>query len=196
MTREEAIVHLEYRKDFATSQQKEALDMAISALSAQNEKMTDEELAEFKKELSTEPCDDAVSRQAVEEIINDIRDCISVEGYWAILERLKKLPSVQKNKGEWIPIESEEKPEDYDRVLITVNSWHGLIVREARYHKAKNEFEVLHNHECWEVGEEGLLAWQPLPEPYKAEKTETCNGCTHPCVMYEPTMKACEKKGR
>ena len=27
-------------------------------------------------------------------------------------------------------------------------------------------------------------------------KTETCNGCTHPCVMYEPTMKACEKKGR
>ena len=29
-----------------------------------------------------------------------------------------------------------------------------------------------------------------------AEKTETCTGCTHPCVMYEPTMKACEKKGR
>lgn len=41
-----------------------------------------------------DPCDDAVSRQAVEEIINDIRDCISVEGYYAILERLKKLPSM------------------------------------------------------------------------------------------------------
>lgn len=35
-----------------------------------------------------------ISRQAVEEIINDIRDCISVEGYWAILERMKKLPPV------------------------------------------------------------------------------------------------------
>ena len=38
--------------------------------------------------------DDLISRQAVEEIIDDIRDCISVEGYCAILERLKKLPPV------------------------------------------------------------------------------------------------------
>ena len=44
--------------------------------------------------MEQEPCD-VVSRQAVEKIINDIRDCISVEGYWAILERLKKLPSVR-----------------------------------------------------------------------------------------------------
>ena len=70
-------------------------------------------------------------------------------------------------KGGWIPIESEEKPEDYQRVLITVNGWNGLIVREARYHEKYKEFEVLHNHERWEVGEKGLLAWQPLPEPYK-----------------------------
>ena len=48
--------------------------------------------------------DDLISRQAVEEIINDIRDCISVEGYWAILERLKKLPSVKPQEpktGHW-----------------------------------------------------------------------------------------------
>ena len=73
----------------------------------------------------------------------------------------------KENKGEWIPIESKEKPKDYDRVLITINGCHGLIVREARYNKAQNEFEVLHNHDRWEVGEKGLLAWQPLPEPYK-----------------------------
>ena len=47
------------------------------------------------KRFRQEPCDDAISRQAVCEIISDIRDCISVEGYWAILERLKKLPSVR-----------------------------------------------------------------------------------------------------
>ena len=46
------------------------------------------------KALEQEPCEDAVSRQAVCNIVDAIRDCISVEGYWAILERLKKLPSV------------------------------------------------------------------------------------------------------
>ena len=47
---------------------------------------------------------DAISRQAVTEIINDIRDCISVEGYCAILERMKKLPSVnsQQKTGHWV----------------------------------------------------------------------------------------------
>lgn len=54
--------------------------------------------------VSTEKhCEDAISRQAVKEIINDIRDCISVEGYCAILERMKKLPSVSTEKtGHWI----------------------------------------------------------------------------------------------
>lgn len=47
--------------------------------------------------------EDAVSRKAVKEIINDIRDCISIEGYCAILERLKKLPPVtQKSNMTWV----------------------------------------------------------------------------------------------
>lgn len=60
--------------------------------------------AKYGKLLKQEHCDDVVSRQAVCEIINDIRDCISVEGYCAILERLKKLPSVrpQEQTGHWI----------------------------------------------------------------------------------------------
>jgi len=52
-----------------------------------------EELYE-KYEYKKQPCDDAISRDAVCDIVEDIRDCISVEGYWAILERLKKLPPV------------------------------------------------------------------------------------------------------
>ena len=55
---------------------------------------------------------DAISRQAVTEIINDIRDCISVEGYCAILERLKKLPSV--NPASNISIQITER-ENYGR---------------------------------------------------------------------------------
>lgn len=53
--------------------------------------------------LQQESFEDAVSRQAVCNIVDAIRDCISVEGYWAILERLKKLPSVTPQKiGHWI----------------------------------------------------------------------------------------------
>lgn len=63
-------------------------------------------LKDYKRLKEQEPCEDAISRDAVEEIINDIRDCISVEGYWAILERLKKLPPVkpQEPTGHWIII--------------------------------------------------------------------------------------------
>jgi len=38
--------------------------------------------------------EDAISRQAVERIITDMRDSISVGGYWAILERMKKLSPI------------------------------------------------------------------------------------------------------
>lgn len=36
---------------------------------------------------------DLISRKAAIDIADDLRDCISVEGYWAWTERLKKLPS-------------------------------------------------------------------------------------------------------
>ena len=38
---------------------------------------------------------DCISRQAAIDIVDDIRDCISVDGYWAFIERLKKTPSAQ-----------------------------------------------------------------------------------------------------
>lgn len=38
---------------------------------------------------------DTISRQAAIDIVDDLRDCISVDGYWAWMERLKKLPSAQ-----------------------------------------------------------------------------------------------------
>lgn len=36
---------------------------------------------------------DLISRKAAIDIADDLRACISVEGYWAWTERLKKLPS-------------------------------------------------------------------------------------------------------
>lgn len=76
-------------------------------------------------ERHKEPCDDVVSRQAVKEIITDIRDCISVEGYCAILERMKKLPPVRPQEpktGHWIEVEVRNchatlKCSECDRVI-------------------------------------------------------------------------------
>ena len=81
----------------SADEMKEALDMTIRAFEQQ-------------------PCDDTISRQAVEKIINDIRDCISVEGYWAILERMKKLPpvSVAKRTGRWEEVQFRTIP--YNRI--------------------------------------------------------------------------------
>ena len=74
------------------------------------------------------------------------------------------------NYSNWIPV-TEKLPEDYQRVLITVVRYDGeKNVRVAKYRSKFKTFDCLENHEQWEVGEEGLLAWQPLPEPYQEEK--------------------------
>lgn len=81
---------------------------------------------------------------------------------------LQKLKDSGALVGSWIPV-SEKLPEDYQRVLITIVNYHGdNVVRVAEYYKRRKKFQVKENSESWEVGEEGLLAWMPLPEPYKA----------------------------
>jgi hypothetical protein len=59
-----------------------------------------------------------------------------------------------------------------------VNYKEDKVVRVAVYYnkdKGKGIFQIKENHEQWEVGEKGLLAWMPLPEPYEkgGEENET-----------------------
>lgn len=77
----------------------------------------------------------------------------------------------------WTPISKEmpdEKlPKNFQRVMITVVNYAGdKVVRAASYLDMRREFRVAGSSNIWEVGEKGLLAWRPLPEPYKQQESE------------------------
>ena len=73
----------------------------------------------------------------------------------------------------WIPV-SERLPEHNMSVLITVRRYDGEIVVRSGYYYAHGDNSIFHadNGNCWKIDEDGLLAWQPLPEPYKAESED------------------------
>ena len=94
MTREEAIEKLELMRQKVDEETYRALILAIKALEQQ-------------------PCDDAISREAVYEMVMraDFRDGFT---YQMFKDRLDKVPSVQPSrKGHWIGID-EEPHEDYE----------------------------------------------------------------------------------
>jgi len=84
------------------------------------------------------------------------------------------------NKSRWIPVSErlpEKKVKDY------------LACCEDGYVAT-----IMYDNGRWLINGNNVIAWMPLPEPYKAEKPETCKGCLEPCIMYEPDMRACKKK--
>lgn len=98
----------------------------------------------------------------------------TVETYKELLtECIKVLPSVE-NKGEWIPV-TERLPKDHEEVLIylstnriTIGLYNSHILPIRPYKpigwgvKAQT---AVHNF-C----SDDVIAWQPLPEPYKEKE--------------------------
>ena len=125
---------------------------------------------------------DLISRQAILDRTvnrNSIWNKITDSKGNNLEDILNSIPSVE-NKGEWIPVSErlpEKKVKDY------------LACCEDGYVAT-----IMYDNGRWLINGNNVIAWMPLPEPYKAEKPETCKGCLEPCIMYEPDMRACKKK--
>lgn len=120
--------------------------------------------------------EDAISRQAALDIYDDYNVAVEngeLEAYRKHRERLLKLSSVQPKikTGHWIPV-SERLPEKTGWYLVTFNVCDNKkAVCELSYRKPENYWtdknisrKILDNSE--------VLAWMPLPEPYKPQESE------------------------
>ena len=83
--------------------------------------------------------------------------------------------ALKKNKGEWIPV-SERLPESSG--VYIVSRWfsdgeESAILTDANYYDGCGEW-YNDNRINWgrELVTDKIVAWQPLPEPYKAESED------------------------
>ena len=75
------------------------------------------------------------------------------------------ISALSENKGEWIPV-TERLPETHQDVLLELRSGEMLTGFKA---ETEPYFYCSGVDGCY-VEPQNVLAWQPLPEPYKAEK--------------------------
>lgn len=107
--------------------------------------------------LEQESCDDAISRQAVLDLVvsnHTELNGVNVVMYSLLYRDIKSLPPVQpiRPKGEWIPTDYNKYPETYPKAFQQVweTDEYGRVIHRAY------------------GGERNIVAWMPYiePEPY------------------------------
>lgn len=127
------------------------------------------------KALEQQPCEDCISRQ---EAISAIQD----EYYYHavgidIVDIVAHLPSVTpKAEQKWIPC-IEMLPKDGDTYLVTIEYKDEVIGVDAASYSPVEGYIDKHwdTFNDWKEDEDScyhVLAWMPLPKPYKAESEE------------------------
>lgn len=117
------------------------------------------------KALEQESCDDTVSREDAKSFLYERLNRLNNDELYDIFsviidDMYNELPPVQP-KSRWIPV-SEKLPEKGGDYLVTIEwkgSYSGDVYIEtnmAVYREKEKEWDCA-----------GVIAWQPLPEPYE-----------------------------
>ena len=121
--------------------------------------MTPEELKQtHEKRTETHACD-LINRQDALEALNSINGTAETDQAFHVIEAL---PSVQ-HEQQWIPC-SERLPEEYQAVLATLNN--GELTYAWRFDV--DEWVICEGDR--NATTDDILAWMPMPEPYKGEQ--------------------------
>ena len=124
---------------------------------------------DFAKDANVS-CEDTISRQAAIDALTEYWKGISdrhptLDGEMAVYADckgiIKRLPSAQP-EPKWIPC-SERLPENRLYVLVTYKYEYGLIDHGITWYGQAEE--------KWDTSRE-VIAWMPLPEPYREEGDE------------------------
>lgn len=119
--------------------------------------------------LEQRPCEDAISRQVViNKIFNASDNNCDVVLSSELMDRIKALPPVTP-QTRWIPV-SERLPEANRAVLTYIDTGATKTYCLACWNDVRKRWEEWTGYELIEK-DKGykVLAWQPLPEPYKEE---------------------------
>lgn len=89
-------------------------------------------------------------------------DCMMYADLSGMLDEL-----IAENKGEWIPV-SERLPKIHQYVLLSLRS----LDVEVGFRAETEPYFYCHGADGCYIEPQNVLAWQPLPKPYKAESED------------------------
>ena len=120
-------------------------------------------IKEAIKALEQEPCEDAISRKSMLDYLKYLHGEMPEE------EFVKALPSVTpaRKKEEWIPC--DEKPPKPNELVDNVRKYYLIQDEYGDMHVASYLRNGWISIDSFYTLEDDVIAWMPLPEPYKAE---------------------------